>query len=411
MSGWTVAVVVAAFIAGWMLGRRREPRPQSRRRRLEFLRRFWREHGRRAKLPDDRRDIGRALVGRNTAPRDPSPRQLPEAVRRQVPIDLPPMAPATGLATPGPTAFGLAVGSRSSAGRLRRRNEDFSFVEQGLAVVADGVGGRPAGDLASRAAVEAAVSCWRSGPADLGPADRLRLAVDGANSAVLGAARDDLTNAGMATTLDIVGVVGSYLVGAHVGDGAVWLLKRDAAPLPLTKPHSASAGPLLRAVGSVQPPTPDLWRQPAAVGDRLVLATDGLTADLGDRVVDVLHATRPLAPQDAADRLVTAALDAGGADNVTVVVADVEALPAGSRSARPQAGRRNEYQTEHQAGRAATAFPADLPPAALPPARQAVPGWPTARPARQARGDPDTVENDLADSSGDRRRSGIGGSS
>ena len=217
----------------------------------------------------------------------------------------------------------LDIAAATAPGR-RAHNEDAYFVDDELAVIADGVGGAPAGDLASRLAVQAVVDAWHS--AGTGSVRALQTGFRQATGAIRAHAQDRPQLLGMATTLDACGLVGGTVVGAHVGDGTVWAVRQDdQIPHRLTTPHTAG-GPLLRVVGSAAAARPDLWQVDAEPDMRIVMASDGLCADLG---TDAAHAllvdTLSLFPQEAADELLRQALKAGGSDNITVVVADVVA--------------------------------------------------------------------------------------
>ncbi|MFE1308927.1 protein phosphatase 2C domain-containing protein [Streptomyces sp. NPDC058755] len=217
----------------------------------------------------------------------------------------------------------LHAGAATTAGRHRRRNEDSHFADTDLLVVADGVGGAPAGEVASKLAVEAVVQAWRRG------AQRTHRHLQGgfrdANAAVLQHVKGNPRLRGMATTLDACAVIGDRIVGAHVGDGYVWAVPPERTSVrQITKPHSAPQGPLLRMIGSSVPVRPDLWAIDARPDTRLVLSSDGLLADLDERELrGLIMSTADMAPAETASILMKSALKAGGTDNITVIVADV----------------------------------------------------------------------------------------
>lgn len=217
----------------------------------------------------------------------------------------------------------LHTGAATTAGRHRRRNEDSHFADTDLLVVADGVGGAPAGEVASKLAVEAVVQAWRRGTQHTH--HHLQGGFRDANAAVRQHVKGNPRLRGMATTLDACAVIGDRIVGVHVGDGYVWAVPPERTSVrQITKPHSAPQGPLLRMIGSSVPVHPDLWAIDARPDTRLVLSSDGLPADLDERELHrLILATADMAPAEAASFLMKSALKAGGNDNITVIAADV----------------------------------------------------------------------------------------
>jgi len=238
----------------------------------------------------------------------------------------------------GPTLRAAARGDRGA----RATYEDACHVGTRVLAVADGVGGCPAGEVASRLAVDV-VADWAR------PSDLTGM-VTAANERVRGAAAADPRRSGMATTLDVAvldpavrGPGGPVVTGAHVGDSVAMLLHRRRHLVVLTRPHTVVAEltaadalteeqavghplrhTLTRAVGARPTVRVDRWCRPAAPGDRYLLGTDGLLDALGIAGTHrVLLDTTRLDPAGCADALVAAAVRAGAADNVTVVVADI----------------------------------------------------------------------------------------
>ncbi len=234
------------------------------------------------------------------------------------------------------TEMRLTVASRSETGHVRERNEDAVVTGAGLAGVADGMGGAPGGRVAADLAVSVLEAAF-SGES----ADGLAAAVRAANRAIWERARaaDDLD--GMGTTICAVGLVGGDLAVANVGDSRTYLA-RDGSLVQLTEDHSVSAdlvrrGEITEAEGLAHPQRAILTRalgvgpevdvdsttRPVAPGDRLLLCTDGLFTEVsGAQIAATL--TGGGGVQETADRLVELALAAGGRDNVSVVVAQVE---------------------------------------------------------------------------------------
>lgn len=239
---------------------------------------------------------------------------------------------------------GLALRAAARGDRGARANyEDACHVGDRVLVVADGVGGAPAGEVASRLAVDTVAG--RARPTDLTGM------VAAANERVRRHAAADPRRTGMATTLDVAvldAVVvdparGPVMTGAHVGDSVALLLHRRRHLVVLTRPHTVAAEltatealteeqaavhplrhTLTRAIGAHPTVRADLWCRTAEPGDRYLLGTDGLLDALG--LADthrVLLDTVGLDPAGCAEALVAAAIGKGAPDNVTVVVADI----------------------------------------------------------------------------------------
>ena len=228
-------------------------------------------------------------------------------------------------------------------GRVRDQNEDRYFCGDTVYVVADGLGGHAAGEVASALAVEPFASLdgrqFRSAEE---AAATLAEHVRAGNRSILEAAREDSAKSGMGTTLTAATVVDAALVLAHVGDSRAYLLRPGQPLARLTTDHTAAqqaldAGliseaeaariperhMLARAVGldaDVEVDTLEGVRlQP---GDVVLLCSDGLTEAVAERdIAATLSEVED--PADVAGRLVDAALAGGGPDNVTVVVVRV----------------------------------------------------------------------------------------
>ena len=204
---------------------------------------------------------------------------------------------------------------------MRRRNEDALLVagEAGVFVVADGLGGHPAGDVASATAVRRIREVLAGPDADdlpADPAERLVSALVEAHAAVADEALRERGRAGMGTTAVVVQVTAETAWVAHVGDSRCYLL-HDGRLEQVTRDHSV-AGYLTQALGLDGGIQPDLEAVRLSPGDRLLLCTDGLTNMVDDGEVAALLGSGTA--QDACDRLTEAALAAGGVDNVTTVV-------------------------------------------------------------------------------------------
>jgi serine/threonine protein phosphatase PrpC len=239
----------------------------------------------------------------------------------------------------------------SHPGKVRQQNQDACLLatERGLFAVADGIGGRPAGDVAARMAVDRlpgvlARARRRAWPGRVGQA--LGHAVSELSGLVRARAASDPSLDGMGTTLVLALVSGGTAHLAHVGDSRAYLM-RAARLRPLTVDHclaremardglmdseTASAHPfghaLTRALGMPGNVRAEVAQVDLAQGDRLLLCSDGLTKMVAEAEIAALLEARP-EPSDACQALVDAANDAGGYDNISAVVVDV--LPAGDR--------------------------------------------------------------------------------
>jgi protein phosphatase len=230
----------------------------------------------------------------------------------------------------------LTFGSRTDIGRVRDHNEDSLLVQPPLFVIADGMGGHAAGEIASELAVRTLENA-RIGSID---AEALRTAIIEANDVIIEGAQTGLGRAGMGTTLTAAVFEHDRVLIAQVGDSRAYLLHAGELR-QVTRDHSlveelVAAGQITeeearfhpnrsvitRALGSDVNVLPDLYEIQVHEGDRLLLCSDGLSSMLdAGSICDVLRADAD--PQRAADTLVVAANDEGGYDNVTVIVVNV----------------------------------------------------------------------------------------
>ena len=239
------------------------------------------------------------------------------------------------------------MGAATDVGRVRDGNEDAYLVDHamGLMAVADGMGGHRAGEVASVTALEALRAAITSGRP-------LRESIEDANNAVFAKAQTDTNLRGMGTTLTAGTLVagGTMLVG-HVGDSRAYLL-HDGELRQVTDDHSlveelvregrltsdeAAVHPqrsiITRALGVDASVEVDVYPVELAPGDRLLLCSDGLTGMVQPETI-AATLRREDDPARAAAQLIDAANQAGGEDNITVVVvavtdeAPVRAAPA-----------------------------------------------------------------------------------
>jgi serine/threonine protein phosphatase PrpC len=231
---------------------------------------------------------------------------------------------------PGRPALRLSAIGRTRAGR-KGPNEDAFVLTDGLLAVADGVGGHAAGQVAATLAVSTVAGDRPQHAPD--HAEALRRAVTHANRAVRERPTEQPDLKGMACTLDVVvlgrrSATGTTLVIGHVGDSTVWLQPGRGRPRQLTEPHSIAGGPLLNAIGARDDVRIDLSQEIVAAGDRIIMATDGLTKVIGCEQLDGLLSELGQGSADAAaDALLAAAVAAGTRDDTTIVVADVVPEP------------------------------------------------------------------------------------
>lgn len=227
-------------------------------------------------------------------------------------------------------------GSRTDVGCVRDHNEDSLVVAPPLFVVADGMGGHAAGEVASEIAVRVLSDRAPEHP----DSEELGRAVQAANHAILKAAHEGRGREGMGTTCTAAMLEGERLIIAQVGDSRAYLLHRGRLQ-QLTRDHSLVAdlveagqitaeearvhpqrSVITRALGSDPRTVADLYEINVEAGDRLLLCSDGLSGMVLDADIEAtLNRIRD--PQRCASQLVNEAIAAGGHDNVTVIVADV----------------------------------------------------------------------------------------
>ncbi|MGH2909953.1 MAG: Stp1/IreP family PP2C-type Ser/Thr phosphatase, partial [Solirubrobacteraceae bacterium] len=227
---------------------------------------------------------------------------------------------------------------KTDTGRQRRDNEDSAYVGAPLYVVADGMGGAQAGEVASALAVQEFSRGLPDSDEDHSTVEqRLAARVRDANRRIYDTAQIEREHSGMGTTLTAVYVDGSELAIAHVGDSRAYVL-RDGELTRLTHDHSlveelmrrgkltpeqAAEHPqrsiITRALGIEPEVEVDTWTYAGRAGDVVLLCSDGLTSMIEEsRVAEVLRSEPDLGR--AGDQLVEAANEAGGRDNITVVL-------------------------------------------------------------------------------------------
>lgn len=234
---------------------------------------------------------------------------------------------------------------RTDVGIIRSGNEDnfLMLPEQGVFIVADGMGGHAAGEVASEMAVQMIARELDGivGSADTEAAHKMRLAIHKANSAIFQRTIDEPEKRGMGTTATAMVVNGArYLLG-QVGDSRAYLLRgRDLQQI--TKDHSyvqeqVDAGNLTpeqarthpysnvitRCVGANSSVVPDIYVGTLHEKDTVLLASDGLTGMLEDHELLAIMKANDT-PAQLVDALVAEANRRGGLDNITVIVVRID---------------------------------------------------------------------------------------
>ena len=230
----------------------------------------------------------------------------------------------------------MAATLRTDVGRIRKQNEDAAWFDEKRDVfaVADGMGGHLAGEVASEMAI-AAVREMAAANRTAGIAP-LREAVGQAHARILAHAQQHAECAGMGTTLSVLWRGGSYVYIAHVGDSRIYRLRagqleritqdhslvEELVRAGLITPEQARTHPrrniITRALGTEGENEPDLLVTDIKKGDLFLLCTDGLTGMVEDEAIERTLCENTL--ERAADSLIAQALEAGGRDNVTLVL-------------------------------------------------------------------------------------------
>lgn len=243
----------------------------------------------------------------------------------------------------------IAVGASTDVGMIRQGNEDNFFAEaderRGVFVVADGMGGHAAGEVASEMAVQiiARHLLALGSSTDDGANALVSKAMQDANRAIFERMLSETDKQGMGTTASVMVLSDKgYLIG-QIGDSRVYLL-RDGALTQITKDHSyvqeqVDAGLLTpeqaryhpysnvitRCVGASDEVEADIFVGDVRVGDVFLLASDGLTGMVDDRRLQALLLARS-GPGRIVDSLIAEANGRGGLDNITAIVIQVLGL-------------------------------------------------------------------------------------
>lgn len=275
------------------------------------------------------------------------------------------------------TSSSYRIAARTDVGRVRDHNEDNFIIAKDIAaqqwffdnqaaptgsggtllVVADGMGGTNAGEVASQIAVESMRQLFGTRPESLPTehAQRLKFtegAILEAHNRILAHARSNKDTAGMGTTCVLAWIVDNKAYVAWSGDSRCYLLENGGAMRLVSQDHSmvwelVKAGTLTpeearkhpdsniitQCLGDMaHPPEPESVMLSLKTGDRLLLCSDGLSGEVPDTLIEsYLKETED--PAEACSRLIQSANDAGGKDNITVILLHAEHVPAGADAA------------------------------------------------------------------------------
>ncbi|HEX2954481.1 MAG TPA: Stp1/IreP family PP2C-type Ser/Thr phosphatase [Bacillota bacterium] len=231
----------------------------------------------------------------------------------------------------------MRLGMATDVGQVREKNEDSMGWQGNLFVVADGMGGHNAGEIASSLVVEHMLSIDDEGAAF---SEKLQETLLTANDALLDYALHNAGCEGMGTTVAVLHLEGAKATVGHVGDSRVYHW-RNGELVRLTRDHSlveelvqnggitieqARTHPqrhiLTRALGGPEIPEVEVIQVPINPGERFLLCTDGLTGPITDQeLTEAMMKSED--PQALADQLVSLANEKGGPDNITVMVIEV----------------------------------------------------------------------------------------
>lgn len=238
--------------------------------------------------------------------------------------------------------------SITDRGKLRENNEDYCMTKEignyTLLILADGMGGHKGGETASRKAIEEISAILeRDLTEKMLPGQIMLLlseALESANKEIISLSRSNSKLVGMGTTCDVCVISKNTAYIAHIGDSRVYkIAKKGGSIRKLTKDHSLveymletgaitpeeamnhpQKNVILRALGTTENIEVDILHEKLSSGDVLLMCSDGLTNMLDEGVI-AQTVSAENTPEDCAARLVQLANEAGGADNITVVIA------------------------------------------------------------------------------------------
>jgi serine/threonine protein phosphatase PrpC len=234
-------------------------------------------------------------------------------------------------------------GASSDTGTLRVQNEDSFLAEEKIFVVADGMGGHNAGEVASAMAIKMLAEAQANGISD---ASQLAKVIEQINHSIFQAAANQTDQRGMGTTLAVLALTPNETTNevsaavANIGDSRTYLFRNDEFR-QVSVDHSyvqdlvseglitreearthARRNIVTRALGIEPSVAVDTWTLPLITGDRYVLCSDGLVDEVTDEAIEKC-VKQKIEPQKVADQLVAIANANGGRDNITVIIVDV----------------------------------------------------------------------------------------
>lgn len=306
-----------------------------------------------------------AEKAKDTAKANKAASKAAAAAAASAPAPTTPAAPApdsssTNVAAAPPVGAGakLVAAAITDVGKVRDHNEDsYSCdAERGLFIVCDGMGGHAAGEVASALAVKTVRERWlaeaieKAAEVFAAAAEpdaqkqlmtAMRTGAAAAHDAILAEAARDGEKHGMGTTLVAMRAIGGYAIFAHAGDSRAYLV-RDKISMQLTEDHTLLArllaagidvdtsgdgarfrSMLTNALGIGTECRVATFLMPLLEGDQFLLCSDGVSEYVGEAEIGEVLTELP-DPENAARRLVQLALDRGGSDNATALVARVE---------------------------------------------------------------------------------------
>ena len=228
---------------------------------------------------------------------------------------------------------GFSIASRTDVGRVRKSNQDALIIGEGIAGVADGMGGHNGGEIASGETRDGILRDLQGKTPDR---QVLEEAVKKVNLEVWERQEKDAALTGMGTTLTLLWPGEKEMLIAQVGDSRAYLI-RDGKMRQVTEDHSlvgdmvrrgalteeqAACHPMrnyiTRAVGTEDTIEVDLYSEERKKGDRWLICSDGLYSQITKTALEEAAQTED--PETAADRLLQAALEGGGKDNITLIL-------------------------------------------------------------------------------------------
>jgi serine/threonine protein phosphatase PrpC len=236
----------------------------------------------------------------------------------------------------------IRAAGESDTGRVRRSNQDaFGFdLDRGLFVVCDGVGGENAGEVASRTAVDVVLGRFPQ-TTTIDGGSELNRTIQLAHRSILTASSREPAYSGMCTTIVSACFDGQYMWIAHVGDSRAYLLRGQSLHR-LTDDHSALSqyfrnghrgngktsarqadNVLTQALGVSELIVPEIVMVRVELGDCFLLASDGVTKTLSSsEMLSMMLASS--SPEQACHQLILAASHAGGHDNATCIIVEID---------------------------------------------------------------------------------------